>query len=65
MSPQERAAYEAWKRANADTPTLMARARWGTIPSPRRRRSSSERVLWLTVGGLAVILAVIVAEAMR
>jgi hypothetical protein len=27
--------------------------------------SVAERVLWLAVGGLAVILAVVVAEAMR
>jgi hypothetical protein len=30
-----------------------------------RSMSAAERVLWLVVGGLAMILAAVVAEAMR
>jgi hypothetical protein len=50
MSPQERAAYRAWKHANAEADWAM---------------SAVERVLWLAVGGLTMVLAVVVAEAMR
>jgi hypothetical protein len=65
MSPQERAAYEAWKHANADAGELRRPRRLRMVFDLARAMSIGERVLWLAVGALAMILAVVVAEAVR
>jgi hypothetical protein len=64
MSPQERAAYEAWKQADADADELRRSRGLGMVRDLARAMSAAKRVLWLAVGGLAVILAVVMAEAM-